>query len=333
MATNNAINTGSLSSGFLYTDGTGAITATANQITTKFTTSGTWTKNSKTQNITVICWNGGGGGGSGRQGTTAASSGGGGGSAGAVLIYSGLASFFDASMAVTIGGGGAGGAGQTTPATNGIGGGASTITSLGNIFVNPNGAAGGGGGGSTTSGTGGQLQCLMIPVFNFTSGTTLSQFTGGSAGGITTSVTVSPQAISAVIDQFSQFIPQSGCGGSGANAVTAQQAGNGGTTFSFLDNSSGANATVLVAGGTGGISTGTIGGGNGSNAISTTGGRYCAASGGGGGGGMVAGTAGTGGNGGIPGGGGGGGGGSITGTTSGAGGNGGRGELWVIEYF
>lgn len=64
--------------------GAGALPAFAafgsDYIFTQFTSSGTWTKDSRTKVVEVLIWGGGSGGGSGRRGTSGSSSGGGGGS-------------------------------------------------------------------------------------------------------------------------------------------------------------------------------------------------------------------------------------------------------------
>src|SRR5215467_827183 len=102
MPLNSAINTVSLGSGFVFTDGAGSLNSTGGVLITKYTSNNTWTKNSKTSMITILAWNGGGGGGSGRQGTTAASAGGGGGASGSLVVYTTFANFFNATETVTI---------------------------------------------------------------------------------------------------------------------------------------------------------------------------------------------------------------------------------------
>jgi len=135
MAKNNAINSGALGAGFLYTDGSGNISSTSGFITTQFLSSGTWNKNSKTTSITVFIWNGGGGGGSGAQGLTAAASGGAGGGQGGFIVYSGPASLFNSSETVTVGAGGLGGTTQSSATSAGNNGGFAGVSSFGNISV------------------------------------------------------------------------------------------------------------------------------------------------------------------------------------------------------
>lgn len=324
MALNSAINTGALGTGFIYNNGAGLLSAGPGMLVTKYTASNTWTINSKTQVVTVIAWNAGSGGGSGRQGSSTAASGGGSGAPGAFVMWTSLASSFNpAGETVTIGGGGAGGLTQATPATNGNPGTGGTASSLGNIkcgiVANPFGA-----GGTTSSGTAGSTQLSYIVSSSNTSIITQQATSAGSAGASSNSGGMTYSVNNA------SYTNGGGAGGSGADSVTARQAGNGQGILIATS----ATADILSSGGAGGIETGTINGGNGIDNISTTGGRFIGATGGGGGGGQKSGgSAGTGGNGGAGGGGGGGGGGSIDGTTSGAGGSGGRGELWVIEYF
>lgn len=334
MALNSGINTAALGAGFVYSDGSGLLSvgsAGSSIKVTKFTASGTWTKDAQCQSVTVICWNGGSGGGSGRQGATTAAGGGGGGTNGAVLIMGGLASAFNATETVTIGAGGAGGltkASATSDGNPGVTGGNSSLGSI--LVINPDNAAGGGGGGGTTT----------ISIFNnygqmwnllYSTGASFTPNNGSlvrgsnAAPGDQTSLSLSNVSFAG----NALYLPTMGGPASGADSGVVRQAGNAAGITAM-----GGFATFTAAGGTGGIASGTINGGAGNNAISTTGGRYVAATGGGGGGGQNgAAVAGIGGAGGIPGAGGGGGGGSLNGTTSGAGGAGGRGELWVIELL
>lgn len=294
-------------------------------LVTPFLTSGTWTKNANTINVTVIGWNGGGGGGSGRQGSTAASGGGGGGGCGGSFYLSRPASFFGNSETVTIGAGGAGGLTQGSAASNGNSGGASNVSSLGNLFVPPpSGTAGSGGGGTTSAGTaGGGIGCItdltayIANTLQSGAGSNLSGAAGNSSN--TTSTTNQPLNIS----------PTGSGGGGGGDTATNRSGGIGGAILSLGL----VGQLTLLAGGTGGLESGTINGGDGNPGF-TTGGIITGGTGGGGGGGQKSGlVAGTGGKGGLPGGPGGGGGGSITGTTSGIGGAGGNGKIIVIEYF
>ncbi len=330
MALNNAINTASLGNGFVHSDGLGGLTASAGIKITKYTANNTWTKDSKTVSVTVLAWSAGSGGGSGRQALSTTSGGGCGGASGTFLMMSSPAAFFNSTETVTIGAGGAGGLTQGSTSTNGNAGTTGGNTSIGGIIAFNN-AGSGGGGGTTTSATQGNLGTAN----NFSNLFGVSWFPNNSATivgsngapGDQTPLNLSP---SGNTGGATVYMPTIGGPGSGANSVSAQQAGRGSSILQIND-MLGTNFSVL--GGAGGIASGTINGGNGIDAVSTTGGRYFAATGGGGGGGSTVGAAGIGGDGGIPGGGGGGGGGSINGTTSGAGGAGGRGELWVIEYL
>lgn len=334
MALNNSINTAALGAGFVYSDGLGGLSigtpgGGGSVKVTKFTSSGTWTKDVDCQSVTVICWNGGSGGGSGRQGLTTAAGGGGGGIFGSVLIWSTLASFFNTTETVTIGTGGAGGATQASASSNGNNGSVGGVTSLGNLFVT-NSLTSFGYGGTTTTSTNPQNGLLYIPVLATSPSVQVSanilSFTTGSNVDKLAVYNADWEGTAANLT----YMPMSGGGGSGADSGVVRQGGGGIGFLSMGYN----NTSIIAAGGTGGIASGTINGGAGNNAISTTGGRYIGATGGGGGGGQSGGaSAGIGGAGGIPGGGGGGGGGSLDGTTSGAGGVGGRGELWVIEYL
>ncbi len=331
MALNSAINTGSLGTGFVYSNGLGGLTANAGVLITKYTASNTWTMNSKTQSVTIIAWNAGGGGGSGRQGSTTAAGGGSGGSGGGYLVYSGLATFFNSSETVTIAGTAAGGLTQGSVA-NGNTGTNGGITSIGNIYsTNTLTGTGNRGLGGVATSTG---PIGAIANFNIGGAYPAGFATGYNAGAGTNTTGTTPTSIawgSAGITN-GIYINAPGGGGGGADAVVIRSGGVGGAISSISPAAT--DLITLSAGGTAGIESGTINGGLGNNQISTTGGRYIGATGGGGGGGQSAGVvAGTGGNGGLNGAGGGGGGGSLTGTTSGAGGDGGRGELWVIELF
>lgn len=332
---NNAINTASLGTGFVYSDGSGLLgigtPSGGGSITiTKFTANGTFTKNIATKYIEVICWNGGGGGGSGRQGASGSAGGGGGGSGGGVLLFGGYADFFGATETVTIGAGGVGGVAQTSANTNGNAGTLGGISSLGNIFYSISSANNNGLGGTTGTASGGENAGFSYPFYPLYN--SVFQPLGGS-GRLIDGVDGDPFDIeNSRVSFTTYFIAGPGGGGAGANSGTAYKGGDGADTIAF-NNSSSSVRDVLNSGGVGGIETGVINGTAGNNAISTTGGRYVAASGGGAGGGQSTGlVAGNGGNGGLPSAGGGGGGGSLNGTDSGVGGDGGRGEVWVIEY-
>lgn len=332
MAVNNAINSGSLGTGFVYNNGAGLLSAGPAIKVTKYTSNDTWTKDAQAQVITAIVWSGGSGGGSGRQGLTTAAGGGGGGSAGSVTVWTGLASFFNSTESVVVGAGGAGGVAQTSASTNGNDGTVGGNSSFGNITATNGTTSGGGGGTATTSAFIG-LNLLVFPSASSLAVAASPYDTLASAlRGSNAAPSAMPDLGWIVGSTGVNIVYIAGCGGagSGADTVTPRQASNG---CNFIN--PGANLTSYSnTGGTGGIASGTINGGAGNNAITTTGGLLIGATGGGGGGGQNSGgSAGIGGAGGIPGGGGGGGGGSINGTNSGAGGNGGRGEVWVIEYL
>lgn len=322
MALNNSINSSALGVGFVYSDGSGGLTASGTSLVTIFTSSGTWTKNAKTQSVTIMAWNSGNGGGSGRQGLTTAAGGGGGGAPGNSLITNAPAMLFNSSETVTISGTAAGGIAQASTSTNGIVGTSGGTTSLGNVYsVNSSTSIGAGGTTTTTAQPNAATAYILSGPVGGSNPVTqgLGSNTTGTAGGSSQSSATSNL----------NFQPSAGGGGGGADSGTIRAGGIGGNV-----NAPGTGVGIITAGGTAGIESGTINGGTGGNEISTTGGRYVPASGGGGGGGQSAGAAaGTGGTGGTPGAGGGGGGGSLNGTNSGAGGIGARGELWVIEFF
>ena len=302
-------------SGITVTPGANTITIAASggggvTITT-FTMSGTWTKAAGTKFVTVLGWAGGGSGGSGRQGTSAASSGGSGGGGSGFFQVSNPASFFGATETVTIAAGGTPPGGQTSPNTNGIAGNVGGNTAFGNILL-----VGSNGGKAGTTGT-------------VTGGTGSPSYTN-YAGSVNTLVGGASTVTTGSVGAAVTIIANSACGGSGgggsgADVVTARQAGAGALMKD-------ANGTTILAGGAGGIEGGTIDGTIGNDQLST-GGVMIGGTGGGGGGGQSTGlVAGKGGKGGFPGGGGGGGGASITGTTSGDGGAGGDGQVIVIEF-
>lgn len=338
-AYNSAINTASLGTGFVYSDGSGLLGISTpgglNILITKFTSNGTFTKNVATKSIDIICWNGGGGGGSGRQSTSGTAGGGSGGAPGGILIYSGYAAYFAATETVTIAAGGTGGTAQASANTNGNAGTPGGVSAVGNIFLSLSGSGGTGfnnglggtSGVTTTGGTSAGFSYPFYPLYN----NVFIPF--GGSGKLVAGTDASPIEEDSRISWATYYIAGAGGGGAGANSVTAYKGGDGSDTIAFQNQPS-AVPDILNAGGIGGIESGTINGAAGNNAITNTGGRYVAASGGGAGGGQSAGlVAGNGGNGGIPSAGGGGGGGSLNGTNSGAGGDGARGEIWIIEYY
>jgi len=291
---NNAINTASLGTGFVYSDGSGILgigtPSGGGSITlTKFTANGTFTKNIATKYIEVICWNGGGGGGSGRQGASGAAGGGSGGAPGGTLIYGGLAAFFNATETVTIGAGGAGGVTQGSASTNGNDGTPGGVSALGNIFLSLAGSGGtgfnNGLGGTTGSSSGGDNAGFSYPFYPLYN--QVFQNLGGN-GTATAGQDAAPIQEGSRVTWTTYYIAGAGGGGAGANSGTAYKGGDGSDTISFQNQLS-AVLDILNAGGVGGIESGTINGTAGNNAISTTGGRYVAASGGGAGGGQSAG--------------------------------------------
>ena len=100
---------------------------------TTFNASGTWTKDTRTQFVTIYGWGGGSGGGSGANQSDGASSGGSGGNVYG-FAWTGPALFFASSETVTIGAGGAGGASQTNPFSDGNSGSSGGTTLVGRIF-------------------------------------------------------------------------------------------------------------------------------------------------------------------------------------------------------
>lgn len=280
---------------------------------TTFTSSGTWTPDSRTQAITIIGWGGGPAGGSGRQGLTNASGGGAGGGGCGVMYVSCLKNFFTVSShTVTIGGTAAGGTAKGSASTNGNPGTIDNPTSIGTYFTPV--SASGAPGGSTGNAVG-----LVASGMNSTTGGFVTTANGG------TGTTGNPANLTAINPQ-QQFCSTGGGGGAGANSSSVRTGGTGAAIIS--------NGITLIAAAAGGVEGGTINGANGGSATYPQHGiLYAGVGGGGGGGNSVGASSGTGGNGGTPGGPGGGGGGGINGVASGAGGIGARGELWIIEYF
>lgn len=306
MATNNAINQSS-------------------KLTT-YTASDTWTKDSRTQFITVIGWGGGGGGGSGRRGSDQASSGGSGGGGGGTFYYWAPQVFFNSTETVTIGAAGTGGAAQTSNDTDGNAGAEGGQTSFGRIYTLSASASPTAGEGGNEFGTGSAFLRDVYSNVSYTAGYVddggeqgQGQTSDGSNWGnipIATSISIPP------------FQSTGAGGGAGADTGTAWTGGRG-SGIQGLDAS-----TIIIAGGPGGQEGGTINGTAGTSVSTAEQGYLTGGTGGGGGGGQSAGAAaGIGGAGGVPGAGGGGGGGSLNGTNSGAGGAGGVGRVTVIEYF
>lgn len=320
----------------------------------------TWTKDDRTQTITVIGWGGGGGGGSGRQGATGAAGGGGGGGNGGTFFYTNIpATFFGATETVVVGVGGTGGVAQVTTSTDGNDGTAGTNSSIGSItttigvgqkglasktstggYVGGNSNAGAGGiNGEVNIGTGGSFRTITNAPQN--DGKSPITSTYWVADGITCAGGGPKENRGANwLNAYNWVYDIDYDGGISNNFVTSTAGGAGGYANSVTESAGGHGASIkdllgnlILAAGDGGVESGTINGENGNDQV-TSGGIITGGTGGGGGGGQSAGAAaGNGGDGGFPGGGGGGGGGSLNGTNSGTGGNGGNGLVIVIEYF
>jgi len=289
---------------------------------TKFTSSGTWTKDTNAQFIEVYVWDGGSGGGSGRRGVSTQSGGGGGGSPGSTYMFRAPAFLFGATEGVIIGAAAAGGVTQSVNNTNGNAGAAFNATAFGFIDSDPAfGAIAGGAGGVNGTAAYGTQPHMWDTIRN-------SPTLNGHRGGFGEVVAGGDAQILGTSTAYLWYVGSGGGGGgAGADAV-AERAGGAGSELTY---SSGA---TLVAAAAGGTESGTINGAAGANNTAfTSGGALVGGLGGGGGGGQhVGGAAGDGGAGGTPGGAGGGGGGSLNGTNSGVGGAGGRGEVIIIEY-
>lgn len=305
MATNNAVN------------------SIAGSVITKFTGSGTWTPNSRTQSVYVILWNGGGGGGGGALQATGVSGGGGGGANGGVVTFSASRNYFGASETVTIGAGGTGGAAILSSNANGNPGGLCGQSALGNITITASATAALGG--RSALGTGGVASVSAYWEVGNTQITLGAGANGSQAGNGVTIPT-----IPGTFGMASSVGTSTGGGGGGGGTTAGGNTGSaGGSIFQLgvvLTNSVSAGGTLGAAGSAGGP---------GASGIATGGLILGGTGGGGGGGGTGSVNGGTGGLGGTPAAGGGGGGGAVTAGTavSGAGGNGGNGQVWVIEYF
>ncbi len=289
---------------------------------TQFTASGTWTKDVRTQSVSIFGMSSGVGGGGGRRGLTTAAGGGAGGNSGVFIWCERVPSLiFSSSETVTIGGTSAGGTAQTSDSTNGNTASSQNSTSIGYISATAQTSNTTGGNSSTASAS--SQNGLNFIYINATGAALLNNIAGGSGRNSTGLAGVANQANAAGTPYM---FGGTGGGGSGANSTTPQQAGAGGSIIF--------NNTTIITGSAGGIESGTINGTIGTNVSTPNKGLYYGGSGGGGGGGQsTGGSAGTGGAGGTPGGSGGGGGGSINGTNSGPGGLGQAGDLWVVEFF
>ena len=297
--------------------GTSSVTVTARSKRTVFTSSGTWTKDSRTvmARVKVIGAGGGGGGGQVTASGTASSggSGGGGGSFGERMF---AASDLGATETVTVGAGGTGGGSAAAGSAGGNTSFGSWLTAYGGGggFNGVSAANSGGGGGAGLLGAGGN----GASATNGTAGAT-----GGATGGASNTV-----------------FGGGGGGGQGTNGSGGATGGSSNTGGTGGGCGGGMPATpALVTGATGGrvgpnaanqLTGGLSAGANGSSGTSIT---WSPGRGGGGGANNSAGNGGNGGTGEAPGGGGGGGGSALTGNTGGTGGTGGAGMVIVEEYF
>lgn len=284
-------------------------------VITKFTSSGTWTKNANAVWVHFYVWAGGSGGGSGRRGAASTGRSGGGGGAACYCVFSREASIFASSETITIGAGGTGGAAQTVNDTDGNDGNLGGQSSVGTLIVMVGGASTVGEGGATSSGGRGNSR---FGQFNGITDTTASGVggNGGSGNGSAGGVVIVNAAASG--------------GGGGGGISAANSSGSGGAGGNQVESDT---TSIILSGGSSGAANGGAGG-NGNAPAGTEGYILGGTGGGGGGGGNPAGGAGgAGGTGGAPGGGGGGGGASLNGSNSGAGGDGARGEIWIIEFL
>ncbi len=317
--------------GITITNAAGSITIASSAVNTKFTkftASGTWTKDSKTVWVKVIGMAAGSGGGSGRRGAAGTARSGGGGASGAgYFYYEGPTELFGATETVTISSGGTGGAAQTVNDTNGNNGTAGGDTQFGNMSTYNGAQTNYGNGGTTTTGSGGSSAQY---IFTWTGLNVLSQSAGGNGDDV--SAQDGDDYPSTTGTAESPFINGTGGGGGGITSGNLASAGGRGGNLLKFDSAGLGTPSTLLAGGTAGTVGAGQAGGAGNNRL-TTGGVGGCGTGGGGGAGSITGAAGAGGAGGVPGGAGGGGGASLNGNNSGAGGNGGRGEVWVIEQF
>lgn len=286
---------------------------------TKFSASGTWTKDSRTKTAKIIGWGGGGGGGSGRVAANGQNrSGGGGGSCQGMFIFECEGDSLGDTETVTIGAGGAGGAAVAGDTTDGNDGTAGGVTSFGNISTySPSVDSFGSGGTAATNRPGGGAP-YVLSNFNAV------QVAGsGGLGQVGTAGDGDDAPDSAGLGSC---LGGGGAGGGGGlnTGDTQFVGGRGGNIETWAS----APATIL-AGGTAGTPIGTNGGNGNDNSTVTSGGVFATGTGGGGGAANR-----MGGDGGSPGGGGGGSGATTNGGSgSDAGGAGADGAVWVIEYF
>jgi|GEM_PF-2988096 len=286
---------------------------------TKFSTSGTWTKDPRTKSALVVGWGGGGGGGSGRRGANGTNrAGGGGGACQGMFIFNCDASSLGDTETVTVGAGGSGGASQTSTSTNGNDGTAGGATSFGNIYTYSPSVNSFGSGGQAGSGTAAG-QPYVFSNFNAV------QVSGAGSGGTIGAASDAEDAPGST--GLGGCLGGGGAGGGGGinTGNTRFNGGDGGDITTWE-----ASPSTILAGGIGGVVNMTQAGGNGnSNSTLSSGAVFATGTGGGGGAAPAAG-----GDGASPGGGGGGGGaGQDPSSNSGAGGDGADGAVWVFEYF
>jgi len=307
-------------SGITITNGAGSITveADAQTIVTTFTSSGTWTKDSRTKAARIIGWGGGGGGGSGRtRGDPVVRPGGGGGACQGIFDIHCPGAWLGSSETVTIGAGGAGGAPSAAP-NNGNNGTAGGVTSFGNLSTYNAGGSSFGTGGTSAGSSGADAPYVVTNGNGF-------QVPGAGGGAPTSGVGVdggdSPSSSGVGLGYAGGG---AGGGGSVTGGGTGANGGRGGNIRTWA-----ASPSTILAGGTAGTSGAVPGAGNAASTV-TSGGLFMTGTGGGGSYGKI-GSPDTGGAGGAPGGGGGGGGGGSS--ASGRGGAGADGQVIVIEYL
>lgn len=286
--------------------GTVTVSSTLPKVT-RFTASGTWTKDPNARWVKVILWGGGGGGQSGeRRAVGVQAFGGNGGRSGITYIGESPADQFGTTEVVTIGAGGQGG---VVPGNNS---GPADPTAAGLTYFGDFVALGGNTG---------------LPLLNNGDGSTNCTAGAQSFGGNGTAPPNISQNGQPYYNLPSRYVGSVGGGGGGISAAEATQAGGNGLSQTLYDLTF---SNIVIAGGAGGA-VGTNGSPGNPYTTKTTGG-FQASTGGGGGGSAIAGAAGNGGDGAAPGGGGGGGGASRNGMTGGSGGRGGDGAVWVIEF-
>lgn len=265
--------------------------------TTTFTSSGTFTKDSRTKYAFVIGIGGGGGGGSGRRGAAGTDrTGGGGGSSQGSFFYQIPGSVLGTSETVTIGSLGNGGGNVATDDTNGNNGQGGGATSFGNIKTYSGAVSGGGIGGTTTTAAGGAASQVITNLGIFTGAAGGAGIPNGAGNGQHTPINGVCQCLGGGAAGSGGGIDSADngySGGTGGNVRTwgsspsAIQVGGIGGTFNSNNSGSGKAYSLTTSGGVFVPSTG--GGGSGSRATagSLIGGAGGANGGSGGGGGAV----------------------------------------------